>query len=33
MDITGHTDFVMYYSRLLLAKVLSPEEYKKIMGI
>ena len=30
MDITGHTDFVMYYSRLLLAKVLSPEEYKKI---
>ena len=28
--ITGHTDFVMYYSRLLLAKVLSPEEYKKV---
>lgn len=30
MDITGHTDFVMYYSRLVLAKVLSPEEYKKL---
>lgn len=30
MDITGHTDFVMYYSRLLLKQVLSPEEYKKL---
>lgn len=30
MDITGHTDFVMYYSRLLLKEVLSPEEYGKI---
>lgn len=30
MGITGHTDFVMYYSRLVLAKVLSPDEYKKI---
>lgn len=30
MDITGHTDFVMYYSRLLLSKVLSAEEYKKL---
>lgn len=30
MGITGHTDFVMYYSRLLLAKVLSPEEYRKL---
>ena len=29
-NITGHTDFVMYYSRLLLARVLSSEEYKKI---
>lgn len=30
MGITGHTDFVMYYSRLVLAKVLSPEEYRKL---
>lgn len=30
MQITGHTDFVMYYSRLLLARVLSPDEYKKL---
>ena len=30
MDIKGHTDFVMYYSRLLLKRVLSPEEYEKI---
>lgn len=30
MDITGHTDFVMYYSRLLLARVLSEEEYHKL---
>ena len=29
-DIKGHADFVMYYSRLLLKKVLSPEEYNKI---
>lgn len=27
MDISGHTDFVMYYSRLLLKNVLSQEEY------
>lgn len=30
MDLSGHTDFVMYYSRLLLARVLEPEEYKKL---
>lgn len=30
MDITGHTDFVMYYSRLLLKQVLTPKEYDKI---
>lgn len=30
MNITGHADFVMYYSRLLLKRVLSPKEYKKI---
>ncbi len=30
MGIKGHTDFVMYYSRLLLSKVLSPDEYKKL---
>ena len=30
MDISGHTDFVMYYSRLLLKEVLSSEEYGKI---
>lgn len=31
MDITGHTDFVMYYSRLLLSKVLSEEEYRRLI--
>ena len=30
MDIHGYTDFVMYYSRLLLKEVLSKEEYSKI---
>ena len=30
MDINGHADFVMYYSRLLLKRVLSPEEYEKL---
>lgn len=30
MDIKGHADFVMYYSRLLLKEVLTEEEYKKI---
>lgn len=30
MDINGHADFVMYYSRLLLKRVLSDDEYKKI---
>lgn len=30
MNIKGHTDFVMYYSRLLLQRVLSEEEYKKL---
>lgn len=30
MDISGHTDFVMYYSRLLLSQVLEPEEYNKL---
>lgn len=30
MDINGHTDFVMYYSRLLLKRVLSDEEYQKL---
>lgn len=29
-DIKGHTDFVMYYSRLLLKQVLSNEEYGRI---
>lgn len=29
-DIKGHTDFVMYYSRLLLKAVLSDEEYNKL---
>ena len=29
-SITGHTDFVMYYSRLLLSKVLTSEEYRKL---
>lgn len=29
-DISGHTDFVMYYSRLLLSRVLSTEEYMKL---
>lgn len=30
MDIKGHSDFVMYYSRLLLKEVLSEQEYSKI---
>ena len=30
MDIKGHAEFVMYYSRLLLKEVLTEEEYKKI---
>ena len=30
MDITGHTDFTMYYSRLLLKKILTPDEYSQI---
>ncbi len=30
MDVKGHADFVMYYSRLLLKGVLTDEEYKKI---
>lgn len=30
MDISGHTDFVMYYSRLLLSQVLEPDEYNKL---
>ncbi len=30
MDIKGHADFVMYYSRLLLKEVLTGEEYRKI---
>ena len=30
MDINGHADFVMYYSRLLLKRVLSDDEYKKV---
>ena len=30
MDISGHADFVMYYSRLLLSRVLNPDEYKKL---
>lgn len=30
MDIKGHTDFVMYYSRLLLKGVLAKEEYEKL---
>ena len=30
MDIKGHADFVMYYSRLLLKEVLTEEEYRKI---
>lgn len=28
--LKGHADFVMYYSRLLLKKVFSPEEYNKL---
>lgn len=31
MDLKGHADFVMYYSRLLLKEVLSDEEYKRIV--
>lgn len=30
MDINGHTDLVMYHSRLLLKKVLSKEEYSAL---
>lgn len=30
MDVKGHADFVMYYSRLLLKEVLTEEEYRKI---
>lgn len=30
MNIKGHTDFVMYYSKSLLKKILTPEEYKKL---
>ncbi len=30
MNIKGHTDFVMYHSRALLKKVLTPEEYAQI---
>lgn len=30
MDISGHTDFVMYYSRLLLSQLFEPDEYEKI---
>lgn len=30
MDISGHTDFVMYYSRLLLSQVLELDEYSKL---
>ncbi len=30
MSIKGHTDFVMFYSRLLLKEVLTDEEYSKI---
>lgn len=30
MELTGHTDFVMYYSRLLLKQVLTEEEYNSI---
>ena len=30
MDIKGHADFVMYYSRLLLKEVLTADEYSKI---
>lgn len=30
MDIKGHADFVMYYSRLLLKEVLTEEEYRSI---
>lgn len=29
MDIKGHADFVMYYSRLLLKEVFTPREYSK----
>ena len=29
-SITGHTDFVMYYSRLLLKEVLTQDEYNKL---
>lgn len=30
MDIKGYTDFVMYYSRLLLPQILTEEEYKQL---
>ncbi len=30
MDLKGHADFVMYYSRLVLKKVLTDDEYRKI---
>lgn len=30
MNIKGHTDFVMYHSRVLLKRVLTPEEYSQI---
>lgn len=30
LDINGHTDFVMYYSKLLLKEILSKEEYAKL---
>lgn len=30
LDINGHTDFVMYYSKLLLKEILSEEEYAKL---
>ncbi len=30
MDLKGHADFVMYYSRLLLKEVLTDDEYRKI---
>ena len=31
MDINGHADFVMYYSRLLLKRVLSEDEYNSLV--
>jgi len=31
MDIKGHVDFVMYYSRLLLKEVLTEQEYSKVV--